>query len=170
MTNVELQQKRLFAAAIDAGIGIGLILVAFVVWLLAAFIADWFWLRGLVSLLTCVVVLAYVLLRDILGGDRSIGKKIQQIRVVNTYGGAITLVESVKRNALFGIGLVAGIIGSFFQMIPFFACIAFCMGGPLVALASLASVAAVAVELVKILQEPAGVRFGDQFAKTRVVD
>jgi len=168
MTNAELQQKRLVAAAIDAGIAMALIVVVSVVAGLSAFVAEWF--SGLMFMLGYVVVLGYVLLRDTLAGGRSFGKKIQQIRVVNTYGAPIALLDSVKRNAIFGVGFLALILWSFFQMLPVIGCIASCVGWPLVVLATLASLGAVVVEILKVLQDPQGVRLGDQLANTRVVE
>lgn len=168
MTNADLQQKRLVAAAIDAGIAMGLVVAVSVVSGLAAFVAEW--LSGLLYVLGYMVVLGYVLLRDTLAGGRSIGKKIQEIRVVNTYGAPIALIDSVKRNAIFGAGFLVLIVWSFFQMLPVIGCIAGCVGWPLVMLASLATLGAVVVEMLKILQDPQGVRVGDQLANTRVVE
>jgi uncharacterized RDD family membrane protein YckC len=168
MTNADLQQKRLIAAAIDAGIAMALIVVVSVVAGLAAFVAEW--LSGLLFVLGYIVVLGYVLVRDTLAGGRSFGKKIQEIKVVNTYGAPITLIDSVKRNAIFGVGLLALILWSFFQMLPVIGCIASCVGWPLVMLASLGTLAGVVVEILKVIQDPQGVRFGDQLAKTRVVE
>jgi len=164
MTNADLQQKRLVAAAIDAGIGVGLLLIVNLVAGFATFIAQW--LSGLLFMLGYAVLLAYVLLRDVVGGDRSIGKKVQQIRVVNTYGAAITLVDSAKRNAIFAVGFLAMVVWGFFQMIP----VLRCLSAPLAILGGVATLAAVVVEVLKVLQDPQGVRVGDQFANTRVVE
>jgi hypothetical protein len=166
MTNADLQQKRLIAAAIDAGIGIGLTAGVFFLGLVGSFVSHW--LGGLLRFAGFAAIVGYVLLRDVLGGDRSIGKKIQGIRVVNTFGGAITLIDSVKRNVLFAVGSALWVVWSLFQMIPILGCIAGCIGWPLMLLANVATIAVVVIEVVKILQDGEGIRLGDQIANTRV--
>src|SRR5579862_3634198 len=110
MTDSELQQKRLIAAAIDVAIAIA-IGIAFAI---ATFAVGMVVSRGsgmagglvfrVLGFLSAVVSLGYMLGRDILAGDRSIGKKVQNIRVVTTGGGSIGLMDSVNRNLIFGIG------------------------------------------------------------------
>ncbi len=166
MTNSELQQKRLVAAAIDGGIAIGLAVVLGIVQGVAGWINGW--LGAGVGLISGLVVLAYALLRDILAGDRSIGKKTQGIRVT-VAGGPVTAVDSVKRNLIFGLPGLLMVAYSIMGVIPLVGCLATCLGWPLVLLLSAASFAVVIIEIIKIIQDPEGVRFGDQFANTRVV-
>ncbi len=163
MTDTELQQKRLIAAAIDAGIAIALaIAIAIFGAIVGHVIAPM--LGGVVGVLGQVVLLAYILLRDIIDGNRSLGKKAQEIKVVTTSGAPLTAMDSIKRNAILAIGSVLGLIWAMAGLIPFLACLLM----PLMFLGSLVSLAMVIIEIVKIIQDPAGVRFGDQFASTRV--
>jgi uncharacterized RDD family membrane protein YckC len=163
MTDTELQQKRLIAAAIDGGIAIALAIgIAIVGAIFARVIAPM--LGALVGILGQAVLLGYILLRDIIGGDRSLGKKTQEIRVVTTNGAPVTAMDSIKRNAIFAIGSALGLIWAMAGLLPLLACLL----TPLMLLGSLISLVAVIVEIVKVIQDPAGVRFGDQFASTRV--
>jgi uncharacterized membrane protein YhaH (DUF805 family) len=162
MTDTELQQKRLIAAAIDGGIAVGVMVVMVIVAIVAGFISPW--LYKLVMLAAAAAQLAYVLARDVIAGDRSLGKKTQEIKVVMTTGAPVTLVDSVKRNAILGIGSAVSVVWALVAFVPFLGCLV----TPLLALGSLAGMAAVIIEIVKVIQDPAGVRFGDQFASTRV--
>lgn len=162
MTDTELQQKRLIAAAIDGGIAIGLSVVMVVVAVIAGMISHW--LYSLVMLAGAVAQLAYLLGRDVIAGDRSLGKKTQEIKVVTTSGAPVTLTDSIKRNAILGIGSAVYVVWALLSFIPFLGCLV----TPLLALGSLAGFVAVIIEVVKVFQDPAGVRLGDQFASTRV--
>jgi uncharacterized RDD family membrane protein YckC len=162
MTDTELQQKRLIAAAIDGGIAIALFIVAWILGVIAGMISHWLW--SLMILVGAAAQLAYLLGRDILAGDRSFGKKAQDIRVVTTTGAPLTLTDSIKRNAILAIGSAVYVIWALLSFIPFLACLV----TPLLALGSLAGVIAVIIEVIKVIQDPAGVRLGDQFASTRV--
>jgi hypothetical protein len=162
MTDTELQQKRLIAAAIDGGIAVGLIAVTYIGAMVAALI--WYRLSHIAMFVGYVVVLAYVLGRDVIGGNRSLGKMTQEIKVVTTSGAPLTLVDSVKRNAIFGIGAALVLVYTLLSFVPFLACVA----APLLWVGWLANVVAVILEIVKIMQDPAGVRLGDQLASTRV--
>jgi hypothetical protein len=162
MTDTELQQKRLIAAAIDGGIAIVLAIVIGIVGAIMGHIVVM--LGALVGVAGQAVLLGYILLRDIVSGDRSLGKKTQEIKVVTTSGAPLTAMDSIKRNAIFAIGSVLGLIWAMAGVIPFLACLL----TPLMVLGSIISFVAVIVEIVKILQDPAGIRFGDQFASTRV--
>src|SRR6185436_2863432 len=110
MTDTALQQKRLTAAAIDilACIGIG---IAF--WVLAivtqvalgmASSTAASYAGRVFHLIGSLVMLGYILGRDVLLEGRSIGKKTQELKVVAASGGAVTLEQSARRNALFAIG------------------------------------------------------------------
>ena len=175
MQNSDLQQKRLIAAAIDIAIWLALFMAMSLVLLVlgagvgfsdssvARYLPRLGWFG--VSL----VLVAYVLGRDILAGDRSIGKKLQHIRVV-TGSGPIGLMESIKRNAIFAIGSVLVFVSSAVRLIPVLGDILSCLLWPLVVLGSLATVAATVIEFIKITQDPNGIRLGDQFAQTNVVE
>ncbi len=173
MTNSELQQKRLVAAAIDGGIAIALAIVVVIGSAVLGFVTGRMGAVGayvprIIYFLGAAVMTAYVLGRDVLAGDRSFGKKIQGIRVV-TGGNPISVMESVKRNLIFGVGAILGLLSATFQLVPCLGTAVACLLWPLQILAGLATFVAVIIEVVKITQDPDGIRLGDQFANTRVV-
>jgi hypothetical protein len=176
MTDSELQQKRLIAAAIDVGVGMAVVLIVvggmFVVsiGMVAATRGSMLamYVPRLVGFAGSLVVLGYVLGRDVLVGGRSIGKKIQDIRV--TAGGQpIGAVDSAKRNAIFAAGAALWVLSATFHLIPCLGTVVGCLVTPLLFLAGLATMAVAVIEVIKITQDPEGVRLGDQFANTRVV-
>jgi len=174
-----LQQRRLMAAAIDIAIGLGLAVALGVTFLVGksivgAVLGRYSALTILVErsffLLITLLLLAYTLARDVLGGGRSLGKKSQEIRVVSAAGSSLTLLDSAKRNGLFAIGAAMGVLTAMVQLVPCLGAALGCLLLPLAILAGLASLAVAGVELVQIIQEPSGVRFGDRIAGTRVVE
>ena len=64
------------------------------------------------------MTLAYILGRDLVAGDRSIGKKVQNIRVVTVTGRPIGSTESAKRNGIFAIGAALGAISATLGLVP----------------------------------------------------
>jgi hypothetical protein len=181
MTDTELQQKRLIAAAIDIGIAIAIGLVFLVVGLAVGAGTAMatrsgpagggvaMFLPRLVGFASAIVSLGYMLGRDMLGGDRSLGKKLQGIRVVTAAGGAITFIDSAKRNAIFAIGSILGLLAATLQLVPCIGDVVNCLIMPFQILGYLVGLALAIVEVVKITQEPEGIRIGDKFAGTRVV-
>jgi uncharacterized RDD family membrane protein YckC len=176
MTDSQLQQKRLAAAAIDFGILVVLMLLMVALgWVLvcSGALAE---IDGMVahivySLLVVVwafISLGFVLGRDVLAGGSSPGKKMMGLRVVTVTGAPIGFMESAKRNALFAPGFAVAALASVIQAIPIVGCLA-CLLLPLRVLATVAGLVAVVYELVMIFQEPDGVRLGDKMAGTRVV-
>jgi len=175
MTDPQLQQKRLTAAAIDIGILIGFWMVMSLGMLAIGcsgiatkvpFLGT-FGVAGLALVMT-IAGLCYVVGRDVLAGGRSLGKQMMGIRVVTAEGGPIGMVESVKRNALFAPGPAMGVLLAFVMLLPGGGCIA-CLLWPLRAAAVLYSLGAVVWEIIQITQKPEGVRVGDEMAGTRVV-
>jgi uncharacterized RDD family membrane protein YckC len=176
MTDSELQQKRLIAAAIDVAIaiaiGVAFGIATFAIGIVAGRSAGGMGgsiVVRIVGFLNAIVSLGYCLGRDILAGDRSLGKKIQNIRVVSSGGGAIGLMDSVNRNLIFGIGGILGLLSATLGLLPCLGDAVRCLLFPLLMLGFFVQIAVAIVEVVKIFQDPAGVRFGDQFAGTRVV-
>jgi uncharacterized RDD family membrane protein YckC len=112
MTDRDLQQRRYIAAGIDIAVAIAIGIVFAVVGGVLGFAFSsatstsmvGVYLPRVISFLGSLVSLAYILGRDILAGDRSIGKKVQNIRVVTVTGQPIGPVESAKRNGIFAIG------------------------------------------------------------------
>jgi len=172
MTDSDLQQRRLVAAAIDAAmvvvLAIVLVVLSWVVGAVAGRSMAGVWAARVLWLLGALAITAAVLLRDVLAGGRSPGKKIQELRVV-VGSTPISVVDSVKRNLIFGIGPVLWLVRAALDLAPCLGQLANCLLTPLYILSSLAMFVAVVVEIFKIIQEPSGIRFGDQFANTRVI-
>ncbi len=177
MTDRDLQNKRFVAAAIDVGVAIAIGLAFGVVSMIAGFVfgratsssALGLYVPRVVSFLGALVGLAYILARDLVAGDRSLGKKMQNIRVVTTAGGPVTFMESAKRNAIFAIGSAFGVISSILGLLPCLGDIVRCLLMPVWILGILVAIGAAIFEIIKITQEPDGIRMGDQMAGTRVV-
>jgi uncharacterized RDD family membrane protein YckC len=176
MTDGDLQQKRIVAALIDMAIVIAIYIVFFLVSMVLGVGAGAIdggavsgYLPRILSFIGSAVVLGYILGRDVVSGDRSIGKKIQNIRVVTAAGGPITFNESMRRNAIFAIGAALGFLGSTLQLIPCLGDAVACLLAPLMLLGVLVAVGAAIFEIIQITQQPDGIRFGDKQAGTRVV-
>ena len=175
MTDSQLQQKRLVAAAIDFGILVGFGIATGLISVAASCsgaLADHSmlaaYLAPALTLLFSSLSLLYVLGRDVLAGDRSIGKKTMGVRVVTLSGAPAGMTESVKRNALFAPSFALSVLAATVQMIPFLGCLT-CLLIPLQILAVLFGIMAVIWEIVQITSKPDGERMGDQMAGTRVV-
>lgn len=177
MTDRELQQKRIVAAVIDIAIAIA---ISIVFWVAAAALGFAVsratsssgvggYVPRILSFLGSLLSVAYVLGRDMLAGDRSLGKKIQNIRVVTVTGAPITFNESLRRNAIFAIGSGLGLLSATLQLVPCFGDAVACLLMPLIVLGGLVSLGAAIFELIKITQDPEGIRMGDRMAGTRVV-
>jgi hypothetical protein len=177
MNDTSLQQKRLIAAVIDIGIGfvlaVALAIVSFVVRMVIYWTIGFgpvlMYVPWAMSLLGTLVCGGYILGRDLLGGGRSLGKKTQDLKVVTVSGGTIGPMESARRNAIFALGLPFGLLSAVMGLLPCLGHAVQCLLAPLVLLGALASVVAAVVEIIKITQDPAGIRYGDQFARTKVV-
>jgi len=177
MTDRDLQQRRYIAAGIDIAVAIAIGIVFAVVGGVLGFAFSsatstsmvGVYLPRVISFLGSLVSLAYILARDILAGDRSIGKKVQNIRVVTVTGQPSGPVESAKRNGIFAIGAALGVISSTLGLIPCLGAAVNCLLLPVWILGMLVGLAAAIYELIQITQRPDGVRYGDQLAATRVV-
>lgn len=175
MTDAALQQKRLVAAVIDIAVGLGIAIVVVILTVVAGFVLEFAsstaaaYAGRIFNLVGALAMLAYVLGRDVLFEGRSLGKKTQDLRVVGASGGLVSLEESARRNALFALGSALGVVAATLQLLPCLGDVVTCLLTPLWALGIFASFAAAIVEVVMIVQDPAGIRFGDKFARTRVV-
>ncbi len=134
--------KRAVAAIIDAVIAVLIGLVP--------------WVGGLVAA-------AYWVLRDGMEFEfmdhRSVGKKIMKLRPVTADGGKLDMMMSVQRNWMFGFG---GIL-AFLVYIPF-------LGWLLMIPVGLLAMVIGIVELIKVFTDEEGRRFGDVWAKTKVIE
>lgn len=177
MTDADLQQKRIIAALIDIAIAIAISLAFGIVsWVVGAGVSSTTssavagtYVPRILGFLGSLISLAYILGRDVIAGDRSIGKKIQNIRVVTTAGAPITINESARRNGIFAIGAALGFLSSALQLIPCLGDAVACLLMPLMLLGVLVAVGAAVYEILQITQQPDGIRFGDRTAGTRVV-
>ena len=163
MTDTELQKNRFLAMGIDIGIAFGIGIVFAVVGVVGGIMARF--LGHLISIVGAAVLCGYFLLRDILMKGNSIGKSLMKIRVVSENGGPITMIQCIKRNAVFALWSVIYLVVSIISLIPLLGCIVW----PLDIIASLAVLVYVAWEVYTITQEPNGIRWGDKTAGTRVV-
>jgi uncharacterized RDD family membrane protein YckC len=175
MTDSELQQKRLIAAAIDIAVAVAISLVFVVmVWVFTlvgtrtSSVAMSYVVRVL-GFVGALLGLGYVLARDVVAGGSSIGKKTQGLRVVTTSGAPAGLMESAKRNAFFAIGSLLGVLSATLGLVPCLGDVVNCLLTPLKVIGFLVALAVAVIEIVKIVQDPEGIRLGDGFAGTRVV-
>jgi hypothetical protein len=177
MTDRDLQQKRIIAGLIDIGIAIAISLAFMIVSLVLGVgintATDGSGFGGYVprvlGFLGSAISLAYILGRDVVAGDRSIGKKIQEIRVVTTTGAPIDYMISARRNGIFAIGAALGFLSATLQLIPCLGDAVACMLMPLTMLGMVIAVGAAIYEMLQITQQPEGIRFGDRTAGTRVI-
>lgn len=96
----------------------------------------------------------YMLIRDGLMKGASLGKKLLNLQVINqATGQPVSYEESIRRNLIFAIPVI-------FAIIPFFGWI----------ISSLLSIIVYLLEGIAVLQDPSGIRMGDKFAKTQVVE
>jgi len=124
--------RRLFAFFFDA--------------LLAYFFSFLPFIGGIIGFL-------YMLLRDGITDNGSLGKKLFGLKVVMCGGGRITYQESIRRNIIFAIPIIITII-------PFV--------GQIIGL--IVAIVIYAIELLTAVNSTTGQRYGDQWADTMVVD
>jgi len=177
MTDRDLQQKRILAGLIDIGVAIAISLAFMVMSLVLGFglgsatdssvVGNY--VPRILGFLGALISLGYILGRDVVAGDRSIGKKIQNLRVVTTTGAPINFMDSARRNGIFAIGSALGLLSATLQLIPCLGDAAACMLMPLTLLGIVVSIGAAIYEILQITQQPEGIRFGDKTAGTRVV-
>jgi uncharacterized RDD family membrane protein YckC len=178
MTDRDLQQKRIVAGLIDIAIAIAITVAFMIVSMVLGFginaATDSHSMVGnyiprILGFLGAVISLGYILGRDVVAGDRSVGKKIQNIRVVTTAGAPIDFMTSARRNGIFAIGAALGVLSSALQLIPCLGDAVACMLMPLTFLGGLVAIGAAIYEMLQISQQPEGIRFGDRTAGTRVI-
>lgn len=134
--------KRFIAMIIDSAVAAVISLIPFVGGLVAA---------------------AYFLVRDGLDYDylrhRSLGKTLMKLRPVTLDGKAMDVNTSIQRNWMFALGA----IGTALLVIPvlgWIAAILLWLVAPLIGL----------VELILVLKDPEGRRWGDRLANTKVIE
>jgi uncharacterized RDD family membrane protein YckC len=134
--------KRIIAGVIDAVIGAVVSLIPLVGGLVAA---------------------AYWLVRDGLDIEfmdhRSIGKKVMKLRPVTLDGRPVDIQTSIKRNWMFALGGIVSILA----WIPI-------IGWLLMIPVALVALVIGIVELVLVITDAKGRRFGDKLAATQVIE
>ena len=134
--------RRVLAALIDAGLG-------FVI--------------GLVPVIGGLAAAAYWLVRDGLELDfmdrRSLGKRVMKLRPVRLDGAPMDLAASARRNWMFALGGVVSLL----LFIPV-------LGWLLMLPVALAALGLGLLELVKVLTDEQGRRWGDRLAGTKVLE
>ena len=123
-------------------------------------------LAAVISLIPFVgglVAAAYFLVRDGLDYDylrhRSLGKTLMKLRPVRLDGKPMDINTSIQRNWMFALGA----IGTALLVIPvlgWLAAILLWLAAPIIGI----------VELVLVLTDPEGRRWGDRLANTKVVE
>jgi uncharacterized RDD family membrane protein YckC len=118
---------------------------------------------GFIPAIGGLIGAAYILVRDGLEFDfmdqRSVGKKVLKLRPVTLDGSPVDVVTSIKRNWMFCLGglipllIFIPILG--WMMIPFVGLAALVLG---------------VIELVLVLTDANGRRFGDKIANTQVIE
>jgi len=120
-------------------------------------------LIGLIPWIGGLIAAAYWVLRDGMEFDfmdhRSVGKKLMKLRPITADGGELDMMMSVQRNWMFGFGGVM----QFLMYIPL-------LGWLLMIPVALLALAIGIIELIKVLTDEEGRRFGDVWAKTKVVE
>jgi len=179
MTDAELQKNRFLAMAIDVGICIALGIVFGIVGFIVAFIPGF--VGGVVQLLVSIigglVSCGFILFRDFILQKNSVGKHLMKIRVVSAAGGAISLVQSARRNLVFAIPsviyLLISVLTGIMRLLPglgdIVAAITGCLTSVVALIVSLAVIGFTIWEIITITKDPAGIRWGDKFAGTQVV-
>lgn len=118
---------------------------------------------GFIPFVGGLVATAYWLLRDGLDIEfmdgRSIGKALVKLRPVRLDGGKMDPMTSIKRNWMFALGGVAQLL----LFIPI-------IGWIMLPFVGLAALVLGVVELVLVITDAEGRRFGDKLAGTRVIE
>ncbi len=139
--------KRFIAALID---GITAAVLSFAV--------------GMISdILGGLVGAAYWIVRDGLDVEfmrlRSLGKKVMKLNVVRLDGKPMDLETSFRRNWMFGLGALTTIL----LYIPF-------LGWAMIPVVGLIALGIGLFEIYKVVTDPAGRRWGDNMAGTKVIE
>jgi uncharacterized RDD family membrane protein YckC len=118
---------------------------------------------GFVPVLGGIAGAAYMLLRDGLELDfmdgRSLGKKVMKLRPVRLDGKPMDLQASARRNWMFALGGITAVLA----WIPI-------IGWLLMIPIALAGLALAIVEIVLVLTDAEGRRWGDKLAGSKVVE
>lgn len=118
---------------------------------------------GFIPIIGGLVGTAYMVLRDGLEFEfmdrRSLGKKLMKLRPVRLDGGTMDIETSLKRNWMFGLGALIQVL----RFIP----VVWILLIPIVGVAAL--VIGI-MEIVFVLKDEEGRRWGDTIANTKVIE
>ena len=118
---------------------------------------------GFIPIIGGLVGTAYMVLRDGLEFEfmdhRSIGKKLMKLRPVRLDGETVDIETSIKRNWMFGLGALIQVL----RFIP----VVWILLTPIVGVAAL--VIGI-MEIVFVLKDEEGRRWGDTMANTKVIE
>lgn len=120
-------------------------------------------LVGLIPWIGGIIAAAYMVLRDGMElefmDNRSVGKKLMKLRPVTADGGKLDMMMSVRRNWMFGFGGVM----TFLMYIPI-------LGWLLMIPVGILAMVIGVVELIKVVTDEEGRRFGDVWSNTKVIE
>ena len=120
-------------------------------------------LVGLIPIIGGLIGAAYMLLRDGLDYEfmdhRSVGKKLVKLRPVTLDGKPVDIGVSIKRNWMFALAGLA----YFLVFIPI-------LGWALIPLVGIAALVIGIVELILVIVNKEGRRWGDKLANTKVIE
>lgn len=108
---------------------------------------------GFIPFIGPIIGGAYMLLKDGLFEGQSLGKKVMKLQVMTSEGNLADYMASVRRNAIFAIPILI-------MIIPIIGWI----------IAPILSLIIVIVELMKVINDPHGLRIGDSWAGTQVIN
>jgi|GEM_PF-297020 len=175
MTNSELQKNRFIAALIDFLVAFAIYVVFAILSVIFAFIHAA--IGALMSVIGALAVMGFFLARDMIFSGNSLGKKMMKIKIVTAGGEPLTFTHSAKRNFVFAVPylflFIQNLLGFIGAILPSaITCLAGAVGlilWVLQVIIALAVLGFIIWEIITITKEPEGVRWGDQFAGTRVV-
>ncbi|MBD3378198.1 hypothetical protein GF406_24425 [candidate division KSB1 bacterium] len=156
MQNPDTQQQASAAPSVEKA-DLGKRFIAMLIDVLIAIVV------GLIPVVGGFIGAAYLLLRD--GFDyefmdrRSVGKKLMKLRPVRMDNQPVDINTSIKRNWMFALGAL--IQALFF--IPV-------LGWILIPVVGLASLVIGIVEIVLVITNPEGIRWGDKLGSTKVIE
>ena len=118
------------------------------------------------TILSQTFTMFYLLTRDgMLGTGQSIGKFFVGYKVVGPQGENCTMAQSIKRNIIFVVPNILGILGALFFLIPAYGPMASIIIQPI---ALLGWLALVGIETGALMVDKEGRRIGDHYAGTHL--
>jgi uncharacterized RDD family membrane protein YckC len=120
-------------------------------------------LVGFIPFIGGLIGTAYMLLRDGLHYEfmdhRSVGKKLVKLRPVTLDGKPVDIIVSIKRNWMFALGALVYVL----FYIPI-------LGWALIPIVSITALALCIIELILVITDEEGRRWGDKLAETKVIE